>query len=144
MQIITVNITQVVWPHVTNILDLRYFYQHNPLFYHLNLIPCHYWSWQRNIFWWIFLSDILFLRRKVASKQRQFQQWPIWQNLLSFELLKDKRMVKKLLQKFPCAFVLFYLETNSKSGKIYLLATMKYTWCAYLPPPFTSINHCYL
>ena len=26
----------------------------------------------------------------------------------------------------------FYLETNSKSAKIYLLATMKYTWCAFL------------
>ena len=50
MQIFTVNITQVVWLHVTNILDLRYFCEHNPLFYHLNLIPCHYWSWQRNIY----------------------------------------------------------------------------------------------
>ena len=50
MQIFTVNITRVVWPHVTNVLDLRYFCEHNPLFYHLNLIPCHYWSWQRNIF----------------------------------------------------------------------------------------------
>ena len=50
MDIFTVNITRVVWPHVTNILDLRYFCQHNPLFYHLNLIPCHYWSWQRNIY----------------------------------------------------------------------------------------------
>ena len=47
----------------------------------------------------------------------------------------------KVTVKFPCVFVLFYLETNSKSGKIYLLATMKYTWCAYLSPPFTSINH---
>ena len=36
--------------------------------------------------------------------------------------------------------MLFYLETNSKSGKIYLLATMKYAWCAYLSPPFTGIN----
>ena len=44
------NITRVVWPHVMNILDLQYFWQHNPLFYHLNLIPCHYWSWQRNIY----------------------------------------------------------------------------------------------
>ena len=35
---------------------------------------------------------------------------------------------------------MFHLETNSKSGKIYLLATMKYTWCAYLPP-FTVINY---
>ena len=50
MQILTVNITRVVWPHVTNVLDLRYFCEHNPLFYHLNLIPCHYWSWQRNIY----------------------------------------------------------------------------------------------
>ena len=50
MQIFTVNITRVVWPHVTNILDLRYSRQHNPLFYHLNLIPCHYWSWHRNIY----------------------------------------------------------------------------------------------
>ena len=50
MQIFTLNITRVVWPHVTNLLDLRYFCQHNPLFYHLNLIPCHYWSWQRNIY----------------------------------------------------------------------------------------------
>ena len=43
MQIFTVNITRVVWPRVMNILDLRYFCQHNPLFYHLNLIPCHCW-----------------------------------------------------------------------------------------------------
>ena len=68
-----------------NVLYLRYFCQHNPLFYHLNLILCHYWSWQRHIFfWWIFLSDILFLCRKVALRQRQFWRWPIWQNLLSF------------------------------------------------------------
>ena len=33
MQIFTVNITRVVWPHVTNVLDLRYFCEHNPLFY---------------------------------------------------------------------------------------------------------------
>ena len=49
MQIVSVNVTWVMWPHVTNILDLRYFCQHNPLFYHLNLIPCHYGSWQSNI-----------------------------------------------------------------------------------------------
>ena len=42
--------TRVVWPHITNLLDLRYFCRPNPLFYHLNLIPCHYWSWQRNIY----------------------------------------------------------------------------------------------
>ena len=37
--------------------------------------------------------------------------------------------------------MLFYLETNSKSGKTYLIATMKYTWFAYLSPPLTGINH---
>ena len=37
--------------------------------------------------------------------------------------------------------MLFYLETKSKSGKIYLIATMEYTWCAYLSPPLTGINH---
>ena len=31
--------------------------------------------------------------------------------------LKDKSMVIKLLYIFPCVFVLFYLETNSKSAK---------------------------
>ena len=50
MQVFIVNITRVVWPRVMKILDFRYFCQHNPLFYHLNLIPCHCWSWQRNIY----------------------------------------------------------------------------------------------
>ena len=50
MQIFTVNITRVVWPHVTNVLDLRYFCEHKPLFHHLNLIPCRYCSCQRNIY----------------------------------------------------------------------------------------------
>ena len=50
MQIFNVNFTRVAWPHATNIPDLRYFCQHNTLFYHLNLIPCHYRSWQRNIY----------------------------------------------------------------------------------------------
>ena len=39
MQTFTVTITRVVCPHVTNVLDLRYSCEYNPLFYHLNLIP---------------------------------------------------------------------------------------------------------
>ena len=49
-------------------------------------------------------------------------------------------MVKKLVQKCPWVFVLFYLETNSKSDKIYLLATVKYAWRAYLSPS-TGMNY---
>ena len=64
MQIFTVNITRVVWPHVTNVLDLRYFCEHNPLFYHLNLIIVFFEAAKEIfIFWWIVLSDILFLCR---------------------------------------------------------------------------------
>ena len=58
--------------------------------------------------------------------------------LLAFKRQKDGY---KITVKFPCVFVLFYRETNSKSGKIYLIATMKYTWCACLSPPFIGINH---
>ena len=43
----------------------------------------------------------------------------------------------KVTVKISRVFVLFYLETNSKSGKIYLIATMKYRWCACLSPPLT-------
>ena len=61
MQIFTVNITRVVWPHVTIPLDLRHFC----LFYRLNLIPWYYWSWQKNIY---FLVNI-FLRHTFAMSK---------------------------------------------------------------------------
>ena len=60
-------------------------------------------------------------------------------------------MAIKLLLKFP-VFVLFYREMNSKSGKIYLLATMNCTWfatsvtaaefcCAVIPSdPYVPVN----
>ena len=48
---------------VTNLLDLRYFCRHNPLFYQLNLIPWHYWGWQRNIY---FLVNI-FVRHTLSK-----------------------------------------------------------------------------
>ena len=50
IQIFIVNITRVVWPHVTIPLDLWHFCRHNTLFYHLNLIPCHYFSWKINVY----------------------------------------------------------------------------------------------
>ena len=58
--------------------------------------------------------------------------------LLAF---KRKKGGYEVTVKCLCVFVLFCRETNSKSGKIYLLATLEYIWYAYLSPPFTSINH---
>ena len=65
MQIFTVNITRVVWRHATNSFDLWYFRQYDPLFYHLNLNHCHYWSWQRNSY---FLVNI-FVRRTFSMSK---------------------------------------------------------------------------
>ena len=85
MQIFTVNITRVVWPHVTNLLDLRYFCRHNPLFYHLNLIPCHYWSCKEIFnFWWIFLS----VKRNKKSEKKQ-KEWPTTRRTIT-EINKPK------------------------------------------------------
>ena len=57
----------------------------------------------------------------------------------SIELLAFKR------QKDLCVFVLFYRETNSKSSKIYLLATMKYIHgvptCRHRLLAYRGINH---
>ena len=65
MQIFTLNITRVVWPRVSNLLYLPYFCRHNPLFYNLNLILCHYWSWQRKIY---FLVNIFVRHTFSVSK----------------------------------------------------------------------------
>ena len=88
MQIFTVNITRVVWPHVTNILD--FFCPHNPLYYHLNLILCHCWSWQRNVFsfWWIFSSNILLLCRIVPLRT----EFPVFWEFLG--ILKNSQLCK--------------------------------------------------
>ena len=137
MQIFTVNITRVVWPHVTNLLDLRYFCQHNPLFYHLNLIPCHYWSWQRNIY---FLVNI-FVRHTFPMSKSSIKTKTVLTMIDMTQSTELQAFIRQKDKKFPCVFVLFYLETNSKSRKIYLIATMKCRWCAYLSPPLTDINY---
>ena len=76
MQIFTVNITRVVWRHVTNIIDLWYFWHHNPLLFHLNLIPWHYWSWQSNIY---FLVNI-FVQRTFPMSNSSIKTKTIFSN----------------------------------------------------------------
>ena len=141
MQIFTVNIIRVVWPHVTIPLDLRHFCQRNPLFYHLNLIPCHYWSWKMNVY---FFGEYFFrhtfpmstssIKTKTVLTMTDMTEST---KLQAFKRQRDGYIVTVKIS----LCILFYLETNSKSGKIYLIATMKYTWCAYLSPPLTGINH---
>ena len=107
MQIFTLNITRVVWPHVTNLLDLRYFCRHNPLFYHLNLIPCHYWSWQRNIY---FLVNI-FVRHTFSMSKSSIKTKTVLTmtdttestELLAFKRQKDD--YKVTLQIFICVCI---------------------------------------
>ena len=111
MQIFTVNITRVVWPHVTNVLDLRYFCEHNPLFYHLNLIPCRYWSWQRNIY---FLVNI-FVRHTFPMSKSSIKTKIVLTmtdmtesiELQAFKRQKDgyKGTLKILLVYFCCFFL---------------------------------------
>ena len=136
MQIFTLNITRVVWPHVTNLLDLRYFCRHNPLFYHLNLIPWHYWGWKKNIY---FLVNI-FVRHTFSMSKSSIKTETVLTMTDMTESTELSAFKRQRMEKFSCVIVLFYRETNSKSGKIYLLATMKYTWCAYLSPPFIGIS----
>ena len=59
----------------------------------------------------------------------------------SIELLAFKRQKDGCKVTVKIFHVLFFRETNSKSGKFYLLASTKCTWCAYLSPPFIGINH---
>ena len=136
IQIFTLNITRVVLPHVTNLLNLRYFCRHNPLFYHLNLIPWHYWGWQKNIY---FLVNI-FVRHTFSMSKSSIKTETVLTMTDMTESTELSAFKRQRMEKFSCVIVLFYRETNSKSGKIYLLATMKYTWCAYLSPPFIGIS----
>ena len=98
MQIFTMNITRVVWPHVTNVLDQRYFCEHNPFFYHLNLIPSRYWSWQRNIY---FLVNIFLRHTFPMSKSSIITKTVLTMTDMTqsteLQVLRDQRMVIKLL-----------------------------------------------
>ena len=104
MQFFTVNITRVVRPRVTNTLDLRYFCQHNSSFYHLNLIPCHYWSWQSHIYILVntFVRHTFPLSNSSIKTETVLTMTDMTE---STELRAFKRMVKKF---------------NSKSSKILL------------------------
>ena len=87
----------------------RYFCQHNPLLYHLKLIPGHYWSWQRII------SSLVnnFVRHTFSMSKSSIKTETVLTmtdtteptELLAFKRQKDGY---KVTEKFPCVFLLFY------------------------------------
>ena len=140
MQIFTLNITRVVWPHVTNVLDLRYFCEHNPLFYHLNLIPCRYWSWQRNIY---FLVNI-FVRHTFPKSKSNIKTKTVLtmtdmtESTELHAFWRQKDGYKVTVKNSLCICVV--LSWDKLKVRQFSM-TMKYTWCAYLSPPLHGINH---
>ena len=140
MQIFTVNITRVVWPHVSNVLDLRYFCEHNPLFYHLNLIPCRYWSWQRNIYFLvnIFVRHTFPMSKSSIKTKTVLTMTDMTESTELHAFKRQKNGYKVTVKISSCICVVLSWDELSK---IYLVATMKYKWCAYLSQLLTSINH---
>ena len=139
----TVNITRVVWPRVTNLLDLWYFCRHNPLFYHLNLNPCHYWSWQRNIY---FLVNI-FVRHTFSMSKSSIKTKTVLTmtdmtestELLAFKRQKDGYKVTVKISLCICV-VLSWDELKVRQN-LFASDYKIYIWSAYLSPPFIGINH---
>ena len=142
MQIFTVNITRVVWPYITNLLDLRYFCQHNPLFYHLNLIPCHYWSWQRNIY---FLVNIFvrhtFAMSKSSIKTKTVLTMTDMTESTELLALKRKKDGYKVTVKTSLCICVVLSWDEPKVQQNLLASDYEICMVAYLSPPFTGINH---
>ena len=142
MQIFTLNITRVVWPYITNLLDLRYFCQHKPLLYNLNVTPCHYWSWQRNIY---FLVNI-FVRHTFAMSKSSIKTKTVLtmtDMTESTELLALKRQkdgYKVTVKTSLCISVVLSWD-ELKVQQNLLASDYEICMVAYLSPPFTSINH---
>ena len=118
MQVFTVNITRVVWPRVMNILDFRYFCQHNPLFYHLNLIPCHCWSWRRNIY---FLVNT-FVRHTFPMLKSSITESS---ELLAFKRQKDGYKNKAIYLVQCCTHFSFPIYSSHPSKTLKIFYTQK-------------------
>ena len=131
-----------MWPHVTNILDLRYFCQHNPLFYYLNLIPCHYWSWQTNIYFLvnIFVRHTFSMSKSSIKTKTVLTMTDMTQSteLQAFIRQKDGYKVTVKISLCICV-VLSWDELKVRQNS--LASDYEYTWCAFVSPLFTGINH---
>ena len=100
MQIFIVNITRVVWLRVTNLLDLWYFCQHS----HLNLNPCHYWSWQRNFLVNIFVRHTFSMSKNSTKTKTVLTMTDMTESteLLAFKRQKDGYKVTEKISLCVC------------------------------------------
>ena len=141
MQIFTVNITRVVWPHVTNLLDLRNFCQHNPLFYHLNSIPCHYWSSQRNIYFLVnnFVRHTFSVSKSSMKTKTVLTMTDMtdYTELLAFKRQRDGYKVSVKISLCICVVPSW---DELKVQKNVLASDYEIYMFAYLSPPFTGKN----
>ena len=143
MQIFTVNISRVVWPHVTNLLDLRFFCEHNPLFYHLNLIPCNYWRWQRNIYFFvsIFVRHTFSMSKSSIKTKTVLTMTDMTESteLLAFKRQKDGYKVTVKISLFICV-VLSWDELKVRQN---LLASDHeiYILCLFVAKICKKIKH---
>ena len=89
-----------------NEFDLRYFCQHNPLFYHLNLIPCHCWSWQRNIYFLVntFVRHTFPMSKSSIKTKTVLTMTDMTESteLLAFKRQKDGYKVTVKISLFIC------------------------------------------
>ena len=126
MQIFTLNITRVVWPHVPSSLDLQYFCRHNPLSYDLKLVPGHYWSWQRTI---SFLVNIFvrhtFYMSKSGIKTETVLTMTDTTEPTELLVIKISMCISVVLsyQPFPIFFCVKFVYSNSRlQSRIFALA----------------------
>ena len=114
----------------------RYFCEHNPLFYHLNLIPCRYWSWQRNIY---FLVNIFvrhtFPMSKSSIKTKTVLKMTDMTESTELQAFKRSKDGYKFTVKNSLCICVVLSWDELKVRQIFLIATMEYTWRAYLSPP---------
>ena len=80
--IFTMNITRVV-TSFNEFTWLSVFLSTESFFYHLNLIPCHYWSWQRNIYFLV--NNFIRHTFSMSKSSIKTKTWTSIEGIVSFE-----------------------------------------------------------
>ena len=141
IKIFTVNITRVVWPHVTNLLDLRSFCEHNPLFYLLNLILCRYWSWQRNFFLLNIFVRHTFPMSKSSIKTKTVLTMTDMKQPTELQAFIRQKDVYKVTVKISLCICVVLSWDELKVRQNLLDSDYEMYMVRLLSPPLIGINH---